>query len=63
MEDQAFNPACVQACPTDAMTFGDLNNPDSRVSQKWEDERAFRVLEALGTNPSVKYLKQVDAHA
>ena len=45
------------------MTFGDLNNPGSRVSQKWEDERAFRVLEALGTNPSVKYLKQVDAHA
>ena len=63
VEDQAFNPACVQACPTDAMTFGDLNNPDSRVSHKWEDERAFRVLEALGTNPSVKYLKQVDAHA
>lgn len=63
VEDQAFNPACVQACPTDAMTFGNLNDPDSRVSRKWEDERAFRVLEALGTNPSVKYLKQVDAHA
>lgn len=62
VEDQAFNPACVQACPTDAMTFGDLLNEDSRVSRMWEDERAYRVLEALGTNPSVKYLKQVDAH-
>ena len=62
VEDQAFNPACVQACPTDAMTFGDLLNEDSRVSRMWEDERAYRVLEALVTNPSVKYLKQVDAH-
>ena len=63
VEDQAFNPACVQACPTDAMTFGDLLNDDSRVSRMWEDERAYRVLEAMGTNPSVKYLKQVDVDA
>ena len=63
VEDQSFNPACVQACPTDAMTFGDLLNDDSRVSRMWEDERAYRVLEALGTNPSVKYLKQVDVDA
>ncbi len=63
VEDQAFNPACVQACPTDAMTFGDLLNEDSRVSRMWEDERAYRVLEGLGTNPSVKYLKQVDVDA
>ncbi len=63
VEDQAFNPACVQACPTDAMTFGDLLNEDSRVSRQWEDERAYRVLEGLGTNPSVKYLKQVDVDA
>ena len=63
VEDQAFNPACVQACPTDAMTFGDLLNDDSRVSRMWEDERAYRVLEGLGTNPSVKYLKQVDVDA
>ncbi len=63
VEDQAFNPACVQACPTDAMTFGDLLNEDSRVSRMWEDERAYRVLEAMGTNPSVKYLKQVDVDA
>ncbi len=63
VEDQSFNPACVQACPTDAMVFGDLNNPESRVAEQWEDERAFRVLEGLGTNPSVKYLKQVELDA
>ena len=63
VEDQAFNPACVQACPTDAMTFGNLNNSNSRVAELWEDERAFRVLEGLGTNPSVKYLKQVEVDA
>ncbi|MEK9659443.1 MAG: 4Fe-4S dicluster domain-containing protein [Chloroflexota bacterium] len=62
-EDGAFDPACVQACPTGAMTFGDLNNKDSKVSEKAHDERRFRVLEGLGTNPSVIYLKQVDTHA
>ena len=61
--DQSFNPACVQACPTDAMVFGDLNNSQTQVSKKWEDERGYRVLEVLGTNPSVKYLKQVEVDA
>ena len=63
VEDLSFNPACVQACPTDAMVFGDLNNGDSKVAEKWDDERGFRVLEGLGTNPSVKYLKQVQVDA
>jgi molybdopterin-containing oxidoreductase family iron-sulfur binding subunit len=60
--DGAFNPACVQACPTSAMTFGNVADPESRVSKLREDERRFRVFEALGTDPSVVYLKQVDAN-
>ena len=63
VEDQSFNPACVQSCPTDAMVFGDLNNSKTKVAQKWEDKRGYRVLEGLGTNPSVKYLKQVELDA
>ena len=45
------------------MVFGDLNNSQTQVSKKWEDERGYRVLEVLGTNPSVKYLKQVEVDA
>jgi Fe-S-cluster-containing dehydrogenase component len=60
--DGAFDPACVQACPTSAMTFGNSNNPESRVSKLREDERRFRVFESLGTDPNVVYLKQVDTN-
>ncbi|MEX2599759.1 MAG: 4Fe-4S dicluster domain-containing protein [Dehalococcoidia bacterium] len=62
-EDGAVTPACVQSCPTQAMTFGNSNDPDSRVSQLFNDERRYRVLEHLGTSPNVIYLKQVEADA
>lgn len=62
-EDGAFDPACVQACPTSAMVFGDMNDKNSRVSKLQDDPRKFKALEALGTNPSVTYLKQVDTNA
>jgi molybdopterin-containing oxidoreductase family iron-sulfur binding subunit len=54
--------ACAQACPTDAITFGDMNDPGSRVSAAIEEqynERAFRVLEEYGTRPSVGYLTKI----
>jgi molybdopterin-containing oxidoreductase family iron-sulfur binding subunit len=60
--DNAFDPACVQACPTSAMTFGNANDPESRVSKLREDERRFRLFESLGTDPNVVYLKQVDTN-
>jgi Fe-S-cluster-containing dehydrogenase component len=44
------------------MTFGNSNNPESRVSKLREDERRFRVFESLGTDPNVVYLKQVDTN-
>ena len=54
------NPApCQQVCPTDAIVFGDLNDPKSRVAQRASNERTYRVLDDLGTRPNVSYLKKV----
>ncbi len=60
LRDGDVVPACAQACPTDALVFGDLNDPGSRVSRLAADPRRYRVLEDLGTEPVVVYLKKVD---
>ncbi|GMR09313.1 MAG: hypothetical protein BMS9Abin28_0131 [Anaerolineae bacterium] len=57
VQDGEIQPACVQSCPPSALVFGDLNDPDSRVSQLALSRRAFRLLEFLGTKPGVIYLK------
>jgi molybdopterin-containing oxidoreductase family iron-sulfur binding subunit len=51
--------ACQQACPTRAITFGDLKDPDSRVSRLQQNRRHYLVLEELGVRPNVGYLKKV----
>jgi molybdopterin-containing oxidoreductase family iron-sulfur binding subunit len=50
-------PACAQACPAKAIIFGDLNDPDSQVTQLARSPRALRLLEPLGTQPKVIYLR------
>ena len=49
--------ACAQACPVDAIVFGDLADPESRVSKASLNQRRFILLEELGTHPKVTYLK------
>ncbi len=56
--EQDYTPACVQECPANAMTFGDLDDPNSEVSRQAKSERAFRFMEELGTRPKVIYLKE-----
>ena len=56
--DGAIQPACVQSCPAEAMVFGDLNNPESKVARMAESSRATRLLEELGTKPKVFYLER-----
>ena len=57
--DGAVVPACMESCPTDAIVFGDINNPDSRVRALAGSPRAMRLLEALGVKPSISYLTKV----
>ncbi|MBI2468245.1 MAG: 4Fe-4S dicluster domain-containing protein, partial [Candidatus Rokubacteria bacterium] len=51
--------ACQQTCPTQAITFGDLKDPRSRVSRLSASARGYHVLGELGTRPAVTYLKKV----
>lgn len=54
--------ACQEACPTNAIVFGDLNDPNSAVSilRKAEEEgRNYFVLDELGVKPTVSYLTKV----
>jgi Fe-S-cluster-containing dehydrogenase component len=54
--DQMATPACVVACPRKARLFGDLNDPESPVSQALAQHPSFRLREDLGTEPRVYYL-------
>lgn len=53
-----YVPACVESCPTQAMLFGDLDDPNSQVSLLSRSARIFRLLEELGTQPKVIYLAE-----
>ena len=56
--DGEVQPACVQAWPAEAMTFGDFNDPESKVSRLAASGRATRLLEDLGAKPKVFYLQR-----
>ena len=58
-----LQPACAQACPTDALVFGNLNNANSQVSILFQNEREYTLQESLGTEPNIRYLKKVDKEA
>lgn len=59
LRDGEIIPACAQTCPTEAIVFGDLKDPKSRVSKLWNSQRGYRVLEEINTKPSVVYLKKI----
>ena len=56
LKEDEYIPACAEACPTGAITFGDLNNAKHKVSQLIKSPHAFRLLERLGTEPKVYYM-------
>lgn len=49
-------PACVEICPTQALTFGDLNDPNSLISQKIRNNETYRTKVALGTAPNLYHI-------
>ncbi|MEW6353956.1 MAG: 4Fe-4S dicluster domain-containing protein [Pseudomonadota bacterium] len=75
VKDGEFTTACAQACPTNAIVFGDQLDAESKVAQLWNkhqvqrvvtkqdkqnpDLRGYRILEELNVDPSVMYLERV----
>jgi molybdopterin-containing oxidoreductase family iron-sulfur binding subunit len=60
LREEDYVPACAESCPTGAIVFGDLDDPDHRVARLSRDPRAFRLEEGLGTQPKVYYLAEQD---
>jgi Fe-S-cluster-containing dehydrogenase component len=55
----SFKVACQQVCPAEAIVFGNLNDPNSKVTIAKQDERNYGVLAYLGTRPRTSYLGRV----
>ncbi|MDT8340732.1 MAG: 4Fe-4S dicluster domain-containing protein [Longimicrobiales bacterium] len=63
VQDGEVVPACQQSCPAEAIVFGNIKDPESRVAHLAHHERTYRVLdELINTQPAVHYLKKVTFH-
>lgn len=56
IQEHEYITACAEGCPAQAITFGDLNNPEHTVSKLIKSPFAFRLLERLNTKPKVYYI-------
>jgi molybdopterin-containing oxidoreductase family iron-sulfur binding subunit len=59
IKDGELETACQQTCPTEAIVFGTLSDPNARVTKAHKDERRYDLLHELGTRPRTAYLARV----
>ena len=59
IKDEHAQTLCASACSTNALVFGDVNNPTSEVSKLRKDERAYDLLDHLNVRPSVFYQTKI----
>jgi molybdopterin-containing oxidoreductase family iron-sulfur binding subunit len=70
VKDGEIVTACASACPAEAIVFGDMNDPGSRISQMLAiredngtqvvtEKRAYNVLEEVGTRPNIWYFAKI----
>jgi MoCo/4Fe-4S cofactor protein with predicted Tat translocation signal len=59
VKDGDVQTACQESCPTNAIVFGNVNDPDSKVAKLFKDPRSYSVLEELNAVPSVRYQTKV----
>ncbi len=59
VQDENINSACSSACPTNAIQFGDLNDKTHKVGVEKDDDRAYLLMEEVGTQPNIYYQTKV----
>jgi len=59
VRDGEIVPACAMACPSEAIVFGNLLDPLSRVANLAASRRGYKVLEELGARPAITYLAEL----
>ncbi|MBY0316647.1 MAG: TAT-variant-translocated molybdopterin oxidoreductase [Bdellovibrionales bacterium] len=59
LKDGEIKTACEEACPTEGISFGDLNDPESSVSRLFRSQRNYTLLEEFNAAPRVRYLAKV----
>ncbi len=59
VKDGDIKTACQQSCPTGAIVFGDLKDPNSEVSRLFQNERSYHMLDELNVQPSVAYMTKI----
>jgi molybdopterin-containing oxidoreductase family iron-sulfur binding subunit len=57
--DGELQTACQQSCPANAITFGNTNDPNSKVSQLKKGQRNYGLLQDLNTRPRTTYLAEI----